>query len=129
MSDFEQCHVVNNIAYSVNSFGGKALSTDSTDLTFDGILFLSNLVAGSIDSIIPSNLQFTSTSDAVKFVNAPSHNYRILGGSSAANLGNSLAQGIVDQDGDGMTRSNPPTWEPLKHFPRHLLVEVSIFCN
>jgi hypothetical protein len=108
VSDSEKCRVVNNIAYSVNSFGGMALSTDSTDLTSDGILFLNNLVVGSIDNIISSNLQITSTPDAVKFVDAPSHNYRILGGSSAANLGDSSALSIVDQDGDGTTRSNPP---------------------
>jgi hypothetical protein len=107
VSDTKKCRVVNNIAYALNSFGGYALSTDSTNLAAHEINFLNNLVVGSIDPGIPSALQFTSTHNAVRFVNAPLHDYRILTGSSAANLGSSVTQGIVEKDKKNATRVDP----------------------
>jgi hypothetical protein len=49
------------------------LSTDITNLAANEISFLNNLSIGYIDPDIPSGLQFTSSPNAVHFMNAALH--------------------------------------------------------
>lgn len=106
VSDSSQCNVMNNIAYSTNTFGGYVYNTDSANLAGDEIVFSSNLAVGSIGSGLGASDFIVATSDDLDLLDAPW--YRVASTSVAVNAGDASVLGIVPFDRDGNARDSSP---------------------
>lgn len=106
VSDSLKCNVINNIAYSTNTFGGKVYSTDSTDLAGNEIVFKKNLAVGTIDSIFDAGDFIMATASELGLMSAPE--YRVSNTSIAVDAGDASVLSLVPLDKDGNTRDSNP---------------------
>ena len=106
VSDSTKCNVINNIAYSNNTFGGKVYSTDSSDLAGDEIVFSSNLAVGNLDIILSPSDFFMATADDLSLL--PAQGYRVASTSVSVDAGDASVLDAVPLDKDGNTRDSNP---------------------
>ncbi len=106
VSDSKKCNVFNNIAYSINTFGGEVYSTDSTNLVGNEIVFKKNLAVGIIDSIFDASDFIMATASELGLLSAPE--YRVSSTSLAVDAGDASILSAVPFDKDGSTRGSNP---------------------
>lgn len=111
-NDSKSCNVKNNIAVSINDYGGFAFNSRFDDLQRDEIVFANNIAVGQVKPTLPSQIMFDTTED-LSFEKIDDFDFHLKKCSPAVNIGDTFLD--VSTDFDGNPRGDAPDLGALEY--------------